>query len=109
VRKKETPLEPIIFTAEQIAAFSTRNFYDEYLALHPQEKVCADLAMTSTDYALRKRAWAEQEKVRLGLAPDPSAYDRGFAEFAADTASPASIRRPDAFDVLAKNWEPPKK
>lgn len=103
MRKKEAPIEPIIFTAEQITAFSKRNFYDEYLALHPAEKVWADRA--TTNYAERKRCWAEQEKVRLGLAPDPSAYDRGFAEF----ADPGKARPPDQFDVLSKDWEPKKK
>ena len=113
MQKKDKPLEIKIFTAAEIAAFSKRNFYDEYLALHPLEKVWADRAAATTNYTERKFCWAEQEKVRLGLAPPAGAYDRGFAEFADPVgfspAKPAPIRRrPDDFDVLSKDWEPPK-
>lgn len=110
MRKKDKPLEIKIFTAAEIAAFSKRNFYDEYLALHPLEKVWADRAAATTDYAERKFCWDQQEKVRQGLAPPAGAYDRGFAEFQTDQqgGKPATPRRQDAFDVLSKDWEPPK-
>jgi hypothetical protein len=42
-----------------------KNLYELYLDAHPEEKVWADRAMLTTNYAERKRCWAEQEKIRL--------------------------------------------
>jgi hypothetical protein len=111
VEKKYQLWEVPVLTAKDIAAIEARNFYDEYLALHPAEKVWADRAMQTSNYAERKRCWAIQEKVRQGLSPPEAAYDRGFAAFALEEAAAPPRRKPrplSPFDALQKDWEPPK-